>query len=105
MVVYRIRRGTIMSRTGRFIGAFAVLATLAGCSADETDFQKAAEEAAVEAAETANPDFTATATCDEPASTDVGTTFECTVTFNDGVVQPATAEIVSDSEVRVETGS
>lgn len=94
-----------MSRTGRFISAFAALSMLAACSADETDFQKAAEEAAVEAAETANPDFTATATCEEPASTDVGTTFACTVTFNDGEVQPATAEIISDSEVEVVTGS
>jgi hypothetical protein len=94
-----------MSRTGKLISALAALALLTACSADETDFQKAAEDAAVEAAETANPDFTATASCEEPASTEVGTTFACTVTFNDGEVQPATAEIVSDTEVRVITGS
>jgi uncharacterized lipoprotein len=94
-----------MSRTGKFISALAVVTVLAACSADETDFKKAAEEAAVEAAETANPDFTATASCEEPASTDVGTTFACTVTFDDGEVQAATAEIVSDNEVLVTTGS
>jgi hypothetical protein len=71
---------------------------------EQTDFKEAAEEAAVEAAEAANPDFTATASCEEPSSTEVGTTFACTVTFNDGEVQAATAEIVSDDEVEVTTG-
>lgn len=93
-----------MSRTGKFISAFAMFVVLAACSADETDFKEAAEEAAVEAAETANPEFTATASCEEPASTDVGTTFACTVTFDDGEVQSATAEIISDTEVNVTTG-
>lgn len=76
---------------------------LAGaCSATATDFKTAAEEAAVEAAEGANPDFTATASCEEPASTDVGTTFSCTVTYNDGDVAPVTATIRPDDRVAVE---
>lgn len=91
-----------MSRAGKFASAFAVFVALAACSADETDFQKAAEEAAVEAAE--NAGFTATASCEEPSSTDVGTTFACSLTFDDGEVVPATAEIVSDDTVEVVTG-
>lgn len=91
-----------MSRTSKLVGAFAVFIMLAACSADATDFQKAAEEAAVEAAE--NAGFTATASCEEPSSTDVGTTFACSLTFDDGEVVPATAEIVSDNRVEVTTG-
>lgn len=56
-----------MSPTSKFISAFAVFAVLGACSEDRTDFQKTAEDAAVEAAETANPDFTATASCEEPS--------------------------------------
>ena len=79
----------------------STLAVLTACSADETDFKQAAEDAAAEAAEDANPDFTAEASCEEPSSTEVGTTFSCTVTYSDGDVQEATAEIRENDEVYV----
>ena len=93
-----------MSRNSKFVSAFAAFATfavLSACSADETDFQKAAEEAAGQIAEDAG--VTATASCEEPPSTDVGTTFSCTITLEDGEVVSATAEIVSDDTVEVVT--
>lgn len=93
-----------MTRTAKLISSIAMFGVLAACSADETDFREAAEGAAVEAAETAYPDLTATASCEDPASTDVGTTFECTVTFSDGDVVGGTAEIISDDEVEVTFG-
>jgi hypothetical protein len=94
-------REVTMSRTSKLASVFAVCVVLAACSASETDFQKAAEEALVEAAERDNPGFKATASCAEPGSTSVGTTFVCSLTFDDGEVLPATAEIVSDSRVNV----
>ena len=83
------------------ISLFALLLVLAACSASETDFKQVAEEAAVEAAERDNPDFTATASCQEPGSTDVGTTFSCTVTFDDGDTLPMTAVIREGDVVEV----
>ena len=86
----------------KLIGALALVMVLAvGCGASETDFKKAAEDAAVRAAEGANPDFTATAVCEEPTSTDVGTTFDCTVTYNDGDVATAEATIRPDDSIEV----
>ncbi len=79
----------------------SVMLMAAACSASEADYKSLAEETAVEAAETANPDFTATAVCDDPGSTDVGTTFGCTVTYNDGDVASATAVIGEDETVEV----
>lgn len=87
-----------------FIALLALVVAIAGCCATETDFKDAAEKAGVEAAETANPDFTATAECDEPSSTEVGTTFSCTITYNDGDMQPATAVILEDDLVEVTVG-
>jgi hypothetical protein len=85
----------------KLLSVLTVVAALASCSASETDFKSAAEELSVEQAGKANPDFTATAQCDDPSSTDVGTTFTCTVTYNDGDTAQATAEIVSDDTVKV----
>lgn len=83
------------------IGLSALLFVLAACSATETDFKETAEEAAVEAAEGANPGFTATASCQEPGSTDVGTTFSCTITYDDGDTQTWTAVIREGDVVEV----
>lgn len=88
----------------KIIALVALLTLLAACSATETDFKDAAEEAGVEAAETANPDFTATASCEEPSSTEVGSTFSCTITYDDGQTQPATAVILDDDFVEVTLG-
>lgn len=88
----------------RIISALALVLVLAACSADETDFQETAEDLAVEIAEEENPGFTAEAECEEPSSTDVGTTFDCTVTFDDGDQLTAEAEIISEDEVRVGPG-
>ncbi|MGK0275421.1 MAG: hypothetical protein ACI9N0_001805 [Ilumatobacter sp.] len=85
----------------KLLSALTIVAALASCSASETDFKSAAEEAAVEAAEENNPEFTATAQCDDPSSTDVGTTFSCTVTFNDGDTAQMSAEITSDDTVTI----
>ena len=85
----------------KLISTFALVSVLVACSASETDFQDAAEELAVEIAEEAAPDFTAQASCEEPSSTEVGTTFDCTVTFNDGDTVSAIAEIISDDTVEV----
>ncbi|MFT7648775.1 MAG: hypothetical protein ACI8Y4_003529 [Candidatus Poriferisodalaceae bacterium] len=87
----------------RITGVLALLMVFAGaCGATTTDFSAAAVEAAVAAAEGANPDFTATATCEDPSSTDVGTTFNCTVAYNDGDVANATATIVDSDTVNVD---
>ncbi len=84
------------------VGMMMSVMVLAGaCSASATDFKTLAEETAVEAAQEANPDFTATASCDDPGGTDVGTTFACTVTYNDGDVASATAVIGEGDTVEV----
>ena len=83
----------------KILGAVALVAVLVACgddSASTSDYQQLGEEAAVDAAEDANPDFTATAACEEPSSTDAGTTFACTVTYDDGDVADATAVIVKE---------
>jgi curli biogenesis system outer membrane secretion channel CsgG len=85
----------------KLFAALTIFAALAACSASETDFKKAAEELAVETAEENNPGFTATAKCDDPSSTDVDTTFSCTVTFNDGDTAQLVAKIVSDDTVSI----
>ena len=85
----------------KLLSALTVVAALASCSASATDFKSAAEELAVEKAEELNPGFTATAQCDDPASNEVGTTFSCTVTFNDGETTQLTAEIFSEDTVTI----
>ncbi len=44
------------------------------------------------------------ATCDEPASTDVGTTFACTAIGDDGTTYQFTVEITGDDEYQVSGG-
>lgn len=83
------------------LGAAAVL--LAACSPDKTDFRDAAtgviegdlsENLAIEALD---------ATCEEPGSKEVGTTFVCTATTPDGEELTFNAEIREDDEVYVYT--
>lgn len=82
--------------------AAAVLAVvgLSACSASETDFQEAAETAITDAADTEGVEVT-DVSCEEPGSTDVGTTFACSLTV-EGTTYTAPAEITSDDEVVVD---
>ena len=79
--------------------ALSVVATVAACSADATDFKSAGESLVKEVAEEQFPDLTAEASCVEPSSTDVGTTFDCTVTFSDGGTLGMEAKIVENDTV------
>lgn len=81
-------------------GAIAVtLVLLAGCSADSTDFKKAAEKTIVDELNKTTPG--AKATCSSPSSTKIGTTFDCTATTGDGTTIPVLATITGAKEVTV----
>ncbi len=72
----------------------------AACSADKTDFKAAAEKTIRdEIARLIEGD--ASADCDDPGSTDIGTTFACTGTAGDGTTSTWTAEITGDKQVTV----
>lgn len=82
--------------------AAAVVAVvgLAACSASETDFQEAAEQAITDSATEEGVEVTGVS-CEEPTSTDVGTTFACSLTFEE-VTYTAPAEITSEDQVIVD---
>jgi len=100
-----MRRAVGMQRT--MIGAAAACGLLVACSADKVDFKTAAEKVARETVEGLVPGD-ATGECDDPSSTEIGTTFACTGTASDGTVYIFSAEITKESEVTVtqlDTGS
>lgn len=71
---------------------------IAGCSAGSTDYKKAAEKAINDSSQFDGY----TGTCEKPASTDVGTTFNCTATNDsDGTTVPLTATIDKKGHVLV----
>lgn len=76
-------------------GTFALVA----CSAGSTDFKDAAEKAIK--SDNGGLGKGSTASCEKPASTDVGTTFECTGTAADGTVYAITATIDKKDHVVV----
>lgn len=71
---------------------------LAACSAESTDYKAAAEKAITGDSGLGKG---SKATCDKPASTDVGTTFECVGTTPDGTEVPLTATIDKKNHVIV----
>lgn len=75
----------------------------AACSADETDFKAAAVKTIKDAIEK-EIEGDASATCDDPSSTKVGTTFDCVGTAGDGTEIPFLAEITGEKEVTVTPG-
>lgn len=83
------------------ITGFALVGLLvAGCSADKTDFKAAAEKTIREDVEK-NIEGDATADCDDPGATKVGTTFSCLATAGDGSTYTYIAEITGEKEVTV----
>lgn len=89
------------------IPAVIGLATLgaAACSPDEGDFKSEAEDFITDeegdVAEQTGMTF-ADAECQEPASTEAGSTFTCTATGSDDVSYTFTASIVGDSEFSID---
>jgi hypothetical protein len=71
---------------------------LAACSAESTDYKAAAEKAITGKDGLGDG---SSATCEKPASTDVGTTFTCTATDKDGTAYNFIATIDKKSHVLV----
>ncbi|MEP1126542.1 MAG: DUF4333 domain-containing protein [Ilumatobacter sp.] len=84
------------------VAPFVLVAVAVGCSASETDFQTAAEEAITGSFAELNDVEVSDASCDEPESTEVGTTFACTAEIEGFGTTDFIASIVSDNEVNVE---
>jgi hypothetical protein len=80
------------------VGVIACTALFAGCSADKTDFKKAAEKTIVDELKKTDP--AATAVCEDPTATAIGTTFNCTGTVN-GTPITLTATITKKDQVTV----
>jgi hypothetical protein len=78
------------------VGLVAVAGLLGACAADATDFKEAAEKPIKEALGEG-----ASADCDEPADTKVGTAFTCTGTDAAGSVTNFVAEITAKDKVTV----
>jgi hypothetical protein len=105
----QVGTGRGMSIAGIVLGIVGLLAAivvtvvlvLAADEVEKTDFKETAEDLAVDSAIEANPGFTAEAECEDPSSTEVGTTFDCTVTFNDGDQLTVSAEIISEDAVKL----
>jgi predicted lysophospholipase L1 biosynthesis ABC-type transport system permease subunit len=82
------------------IALVAGLTLVAACSNSTTDFQKTAAKTIVnEWKKQVGEDLTVT--CDKPASTSVGTKFNCTGTGPDGTTYTFSAEITKKDEVTV----
>ena len=81
------------------VGAVASIVLLGACSASSTNFKKKAEELSVKIFK--DQGITATSNCDEPASTDVGTTFDCTAKGDDGSSAKLLATISKKNFVQV----
>ncbi|MEO7397999.1 MAG: DUF4333 domain-containing protein [Ilumatobacteraceae bacterium] len=74
----------------------------AACSADKTDFKAAAQKTIRKDVEdNSGIEGDATVECDDPDSTDKGTTFDCVATAGDGTAFNYSAEITGDKEVTV----
>ena len=102
----RVRTARIVAIVAIVLWAIIWIVIIVAAVASETepstsDYRQTAESTAVELAESANPGFTAEADCDEPASTEIGTTFGCIVTFDDGEMVPVVAEIIGDDSVLI----
>ena len=78
--------------------AAAVVCSLGGCSASKDDFVDKAQRIIVERF-ASDLGVEVTATCDEPGSTAVGSTFLCEAHQGDAVVVTFLAEITDASEV------
>jgi hypothetical protein len=92
------------------IPACAGLAVLgiAACSPDEGDFKEDAEGFIDEdegQVESQLGVALADATCDEPESSDVGATFNCTAVGDDGTTYQFTVEITGDNSYEVGGGT
>jgi hypothetical protein len=92
------------------IPAIAGLAILgiAACSPDEGDFKNDAEgfiEDDDGEVEGQLGVALSDATCDDPASSDVGTTFTCTAVGDDGTTYDFTVEITGDNSYQVGGGT
>lgn len=81
--------------------AIFIAAAVSESEPSVSEFRSIAESTAVELAEDAAPGFTAEAECAEPNSTAVGTTFDCTITFDDGEEVLVVAEITGENTVFV----
>lgn len=76
-------------------------ALLAACSTDATDFKQTAEKViSTEWKKQYDEDLTDVA-CDDPSSTAVGTTFDCSAKGPDGTEYTFEAEITKEDEVTV----
>jgi hypothetical protein len=99
-----------MALPGKFVVTLALIALtigLSGCFTTAADFQNDAETFILEDDELretllaeADARFV-TATCDEPANQDEGTTFACTATDSGGETWEFEIEITSSSEYEV----
>ena len=88
-----------MIKPRNLIAALAVgTFVLAACSAESTDYKAAAEKAITG---TGGLGEGSKATCEKPASTDVGTTFSCVGTNAAGTEIPLTATIDKKNHVVV----
>lgn len=90
------------------IAGLAIFAVAAACSADEGDFSSEAEsfieEEDGDVATQTGMTFT-DAACDEPASTDVDSTFACTAVGSDGATFEFLATITGDNEFTISAGA
>ena len=81
---------------------------IAACSPDEGDFKNDAEgfiEDDDGQVESQLGVALSDATCDDPASSDVGTTFNCTAVGDDGTTYDFTVEITGDNSYEVGGGT
>lgn len=78
--------------------ASGVILALTSCSASKEEFRSKAEDAIV-AGFADDLQVEVTASCEEPGSTAVGSTFACEALQGDVVVATFIAEITDDSEV------
>ena len=85
--------------------ALAVCTLLAACGADAADFQTSAERFIEgDRMESESGTTFTDAVCQEPASTDKGTTFRCVATDAEGTEWSFDVSIVDDSNFQI-TGS
>lgn len=85
------------------VAAVLLSTAFAACSASGTNFQSAAEKVINEDIATQNDLGDLEARCEEPASTEVGETFECTAESSDGEIITFLATIGKGDTVNVES--
>jgi Domain of unknown function (DUF4333) len=76
-------------------------AFLIACSADATDFKQTAEKVISSEWKSQFDEDLTDVVCADPASTDIGTSFDCTATGADGTPYTFTATITKEDEVTV----